>query len=274
MYASKHQTALACCLLLVLESSAQSLFKAPLLRIIELNLCRSYHLQLSPGTLLSDGDLSEENCKAIAIQRDLAMINAYNVTISSLIEIMTAFPYASLCARFSRRWILAANIAGTVTAFTYTICIGYYHQIFNIRLVLCQSLWRLFGGGDSVLLSIANALIAESLPASHLSKVLFLLNAIRLVVNAIGQMVGARLMQENLWAPALTGMTMYCLAFPILCWISDPQDRARRAKVSGVESDEATDLLLADVSARTKERNGSSLRLNIHDAGGILMGVS
>jgi hypothetical protein len=84
MYASKHQTALACCLLLVIESLAQALFKAPFLRIVELDLCRSYYLQLSPGSLLSD-DLSEEDCKAIAIQRDLAMINAYNVAMSSII---------------------------------------------------------------------------------------------------------------------------------------------------------------------------------------------
>ena len=88
MYASKHQTALACCLLLVIESSAQALFKAPFLRIVELDLCRSYHRQLSPGSLLSD-DLSEEDCKAIAIQRDLAMINAYNVAMSSIIGITT-----------------------------------------------------------------------------------------------------------------------------------------------------------------------------------------
>jgi hypothetical protein len=45
---------------------------------------------------------------------------------------------------------------------------GYYHQTFDVRLVLGQSIWRLFGGGDGVLLSVANALVAESLPAAHL----------------------------------------------------------------------------------------------------------
>lgn len=92
---------------------------------------------------------------------------------------------------------------------------------------------------------------------------LFLLNASRLIVNAIGQMVGARLMQENLWAPALTGVTMYCLAIPVLCWIADPQDHTRRLKLSDDASDETTDLLLAGVSARTKERNGSPMRLRM-----------
>lgn len=85
MLASKYHTALGCGLLLVVMSLGQALCKAPFLRIVELDLCRSYHAQRSPGAVPSDTDLTEDKCKAISVQKDLAMINAYNMAVSSII---------------------------------------------------------------------------------------------------------------------------------------------------------------------------------------------
>jgi hypothetical protein len=85
MIATKYHTALGCGLLLVVMSLGQALCKAPFLRIVELNLCRSYYAHSAPGSTPSDADLTEDRCKAISIQKDLAMINAYNMAVSSIL---------------------------------------------------------------------------------------------------------------------------------------------------------------------------------------------
>jgi hypothetical protein len=98
MVASKYRTAWACGLLLVVMSLGQALFKAPFLRIIELGLCRVYYRQHAPGYVHSDEDLTEDMCKVNSIQKGLAMINAYNTAISSLIGKVTS--------RYFSRWLL------------------------------------------------------------------------------------------------------------------------------------------------------------------------
>ncbi|PSN70283.1 hypothetical protein BS50DRAFT_674706 [Corynespora cassiicola Philippines] len=252
---SRYRTAWGCGALLIIMSLGQALFKTPLLRIIEFNLCRAYYLSRNPRIVGPDEDLNEEMCKVISIQKDLATVNAYNITISSLIEIMTAFPYASLCGRFNRRSILTANVIGTSTAFSYTMCICYFDAAFDIRLIWVQSMWRLFGGGDGVLLSFANALIAESLPPENLSKVLFPLNAIRLFVNAGGQTLGARLMQKNLWMPGLIGLSVHCLAVPALCLIVDPRYQKQDAVAVARAPEDVTEPLIGEGTRKTQDKD-------------------
>jgi hypothetical protein len=94
MVASKYQTAWSCGVLLVVISLGQALFKAPFLRIIELDLCRVYYRQRLPDLVYSDEDLTEDVCKLHPIQKDLAMINAYNTAVSSIIG-ETMSPYCS-----------------------------------------------------------------------------------------------------------------------------------------------------------------------------------
>jgi hypothetical protein len=84
---------------------------------------------------------------------------------------------------------------------------------------------------------------------------------VRLIVNAVGQMVGARLMQENLWAPALTGLTVHCLAIPALCLIADPQDQEQGPRMADGDSDGATDPLLANAGDRPTNPNGQAIWL-------------
>ena len=75
----------------------------------------------------------------------------------------------------------------------------------------------------------------------------------RLIVNAVGQMVGARLMQDNLWAPALLGLAMHCLAVPALCLIADPPDRRQGSMTREGEAEDVTNPLLAHARDGTKE---------------------
>jgi hypothetical protein len=98
MVPSKYRTAWACGILLVVMSLGQALFKAPFLRIIELDLCRVHYRRRGPESVHSDEDLTEDMCKLHPIQKDLAMINAYNMAMSSIIGKMMSLYFS--------RWLL------------------------------------------------------------------------------------------------------------------------------------------------------------------------
>ncbi|KAF2128273.1 hypothetical protein P153DRAFT_386400 [Dothidotthia symphoricarpi CBS 119687] len=223
MFRFNHSTAWGCGAVLILVSLGQAMWKAPLLRMVELNLCRSYYETQDPKVISPNGDVDERFCKVLPVQKELATIFAYNILFTALIELLTAFPYATLCGRFNRRTVLLVNVGSAAAGLCHTMCICYFYQIFSTRLIWAQCIYRLFGGGESVLLSLTNALIAETIPAANLSKALFSLNAARLFVNAASQTLGARLMQKSIWLPMSVGISIYSLVFPVLFLIIDPR---------------------------------------------------
>jgi hypothetical protein len=80
---------------------------------------------------------------------------------------------------------------------------------------------------------------------------------VRLIVNAVGQVGGARLMKWNLWTPALMGMSVHCLAVPALFLMTDPhEDERHGAGMADDDFDAATEPLLTNVEDRAKEPHG------------------
>ena len=80
----RYTTAWSCGALLVVVSLSQTLCKTPLLRIIELNICRSYYQNHDPGVIDPDGFVDEKWCKVIPVQKQLANINGYNIFFTAL----------------------------------------------------------------------------------------------------------------------------------------------------------------------------------------------
>lgn len=78
-------TAYASATLLIAISLGQTMCKTPLLRIIELNCCRSYYKRYNPELINQDGYVDEELCKNASIQEELATINGVNIFLQSTI---------------------------------------------------------------------------------------------------------------------------------------------------------------------------------------------
>ena len=87
----RHATVWGCSALLIVMALGQALCNAPLLRIIELNLCRSYYQSHNPRVIAPDGDMDERLCKVFSIQKDLATINAYSIVSSALVGSLLLF---------------------------------------------------------------------------------------------------------------------------------------------------------------------------------------
>ena len=81
----RYATAWSCGALLVVISLSQTLCKTPLLRIIELDICRSYYQIHNPSVIQDGGFVDEEWCKIFPVQQKLASINGYNVFFSALL---------------------------------------------------------------------------------------------------------------------------------------------------------------------------------------------
>ena len=80
----RYTTAWGCGALLVVISLSQTLCKTPLLRIIELNICRSYYQTYRPDVIHPDGFVDEKWCKIMPVQQQLASINGYNIFFTAL----------------------------------------------------------------------------------------------------------------------------------------------------------------------------------------------
>ena len=85
MRSHQYTTAWSCGALLAVISLSQTLCKTPLLRIIELNICRSYYQSHNPSVIRSDGFVDEEWCKIFPVQQKLATTNGYNVFFSAIL---------------------------------------------------------------------------------------------------------------------------------------------------------------------------------------------
>ena len=85
MKLSGHATAWSCATLLVVISLSQTLCKTPLLRIIELNICRSYYQNHNRNLINPDGFVQEKWCKIIPVQQELATVNGFYNFFATLI---------------------------------------------------------------------------------------------------------------------------------------------------------------------------------------------
>jgi hypothetical protein len=66
-------------------------------------------------------------------------------------------------------------------------------------------------------------------------------------------------MRWNLWTPALTGVSVHCLAVPALILMADPHEDERQGPgMSDDDCDAAAEPLLANVEDRAKEPRGST----------------
>ena len=81
----QYTTAWSCGALLVVISLSQTLCKTPLLRIIELDICRSYYQIYDPSVIQDDGLVDEELCKIFPVQQKLATINGFILFFSALL---------------------------------------------------------------------------------------------------------------------------------------------------------------------------------------------
>lgn len=82
---------------------------APELRLMELAVCRRYHLSHDVKNVDDHGNVPEALCKIDVIQSQLAMLRAYLSVLNSVTGILAALPFGILADIKGRRLVAALS---------------------------------------------------------------------------------------------------------------------------------------------------------------------
>jgi len=97
------------------------MMRAPLARILENIVCRKYYESTSSFIVLP---IPEENCKVGPIQRELAMLKGWDITISCVPGLFLAVPYGVLADKYGRKLVWGLCSTGIVLSVMWAIFIG------------------------------------------------------------------------------------------------------------------------------------------------------
>ncbi|KAL9107419.1 MAG: hypothetical protein Q9227_007703 [Pyrenula ochraceoflavens] len=130
--------------------------------------------------------------------------------------------------KYGRRLIVTICLVGEyATAMWHTIKVFNYDR-FGSRALLTSAIFRLVGGGSTVISAILMAMIADSLPDELRSQAFFYLMASVLVGELAGTPIGSLLMTvTSIKVPLILGMVICWLAIPILWLVPEKKKNAR-----------------------------------------------
>ncbi|KAF8534231.1 hypothetical protein BDD12DRAFT_431897 [Trichophaea hybrida] len=238
---------LSAVLLLCISSLSRTFCDTPLLQILELNVCRTYYRANEPTVVGPDGWVPEEVCKIPQVQSRLSSLIGWNGFCVAVVGLLTAFPYAYLGERIDRRLIVLANLIGWIGSMVWIMAVCYFYNTFPVQAIWGASVFTLLGGSESVMLSMVNAILAESVPAASLSKTFFTVSALRLISHAATQSFAAHLMSSSLALPVAIGFALYPFSFPWLILLREP--RYAKLRYDAICQDAAVDPLLGPSSS-------------------------
>ncbi|KAJ5915558.1 MFS general substrate transporter [Penicillium verhagenii] len=176
---------------------------APQTKVFENIICRNYlNAQGQPaGTILTDGV-----CKSEPVQVELALVNGWKETSDIVPGILLSVPYGILADRWGRKPVLLLGILGTLLGESWVRVVCFYPTILPLRLVWLSGLWKIIGGGDNALSSIALVMVADVFPEEEIATALFRLGSAVFLSEILATPVSAYLMASDPWIPFVLGL--------------------------------------------------------------------
>ncbi|KAJ9244771.1 hypothetical protein DTO169E5_1592 [Paecilomyces variotii] len=176
---------------------------APQIKIFESIVCHNYLAVIGkpPGTTLT-----EDICKSEPVQSELALVNGWKDTSDVLPGILFSVPYGVLADRWGRKPVLLLGILGTLLGESWVRVVCLYPSVLPLRLVWLSGVWRLIGGGDIVVSSIALVMVADRFPEDEIATALFRLTSAVILSEVLATPVSAYLMADDPWLPFMLGL--------------------------------------------------------------------
>ncbi|OJJ47370.1 hypothetical protein ASPZODRAFT_65203 [Penicilliopsis zonata CBS 506.65] len=176
---------------------------APQTKIFEDIICRDYLAALGNRT---DTIPLEGVCKSGPVQSELALVNGWKETADVLPGILLSIPYGVLADRWGRKPVLLLGILGILLGEIWVRVVCLYPTVLPLRLVWLSGMWRLIGGGDMVLSSIALVMVADCFPEDEMATALFRLFSAVILSEVLATPVSAYLMASDPWVPYMLGL--------------------------------------------------------------------
>ncbi|RAL15484.1 MFS general substrate transporter [Aspergillus homomorphus CBS 101889] len=176
---------------------------APQTKIFEDIVCRNYMAALGNP---ADAVPTEGVCKSEPVQSELALVNGWKETSDVLPGILLSVPYGVLADRWGRKPVLLLGILGILLGEIWVRVVCLYPTVLPLRLVWLSGMWRLIGGGDIALSSIALVMVADRFPEDEIATALFRLTSAVIVSEVLATPVSAYLMARDPWLPYVLGL--------------------------------------------------------------------
>ncbi|GAD97260.1 hypothetical protein PVAR5_5933 [Paecilomyces variotii No. 5] len=176
---------------------------APQMKIFEDIVCRDYLAALGKAAKTS---ITEDICKSEPVQSELALVNGWKETSDVLPGILLSVPYGVLADHWGRKPVLLLGILGLLLGEIWVRIVCLYPGVLPLRLVWLSGMWRLIGGGDIALSSIALVMVADRFPEEEIATALFRLSSAVTLSEVLATPVSAYLMARDPWLPFFLGL--------------------------------------------------------------------
>ncbi|PLN79614.1 MFS general substrate transporter [Aspergillus taichungensis] len=209
---------------------------APQTEIFQDIICRNYMATMER----SPDKIPEVICKSEPVQSELALVNGWKETSDVLPGILMAIPYGVAADRWGRRPVLLLGMLGILLGEIWVRVVCLYSAVLPLRLVWLSGMWRLLGGGDMALSSIALVMVADVFPEAEIATALFRLSSVGILSEVLATPVSAYLMTRDPWPPFMLGLGVAVLGSLFAFLIPETLSSARSKITSATEPDEGT----------------------------------
>ena len=206
---------------------ANSVSKAPLMRVFESIICQNHFALVDPNLTSSNGFVEERHCKAAPVQEELALLRGWQDFFDYLPGLFLAIPFGMLADKYGRKWLSVLNVASIWLRMGWICFICAFPHAFPIRLIWLQSALGILGGGSLVASALFMVIMTDVTPESHRANVFFYAHAALCATEFFGPPLGSVLMNRDPWVALRVSILLLALAIPLALALPETLNESR-----------------------------------------------
>ncbi|EPS25160.1 hypothetical protein PDE_00091 [Penicillium oxalicum 114-2] len=252
----KKFTILIICAIFVLAADIGTFISlAPETAILEQIICRNQGVlpvEADPARIGTLQGIGSDPCKSEAVQAELALVQGYKDTFEVLPSILLSLPYGVLSDHWGRKPVLYLGIVGILLGELWIRLVAIFSNVVPLRLIWMSGLFRIIGGGDQTLVTIALVMVADIFSEEER-------HSTEQIANALAQRSNhAWLMQYDYWIPYTLGYFIVIFGCIPVLFLPEtlPEAKANKARwldqanSTGREPSDVVDANAADNNVR------------------------
>lgn len=194
---------------------ANSVSRAPLIRIFEAIICKTHFAIVDPSKIDSHGFVEERYCKVGFVQEELALLRGWQDFFDYIPGLFLAIPFGMLADRYGRKWLCLMNIASMWLRMGWICFVCAFPHALPIRLIWLQSALGVLGGGSLVASALFMVIMTGVTPEASRGNIFLYAHAALCATEFFGPPLGSVLMDRDPWTALGTSMLLLSLAIPL-----------------------------------------------------------
>lgn len=194
---------------------ANSVSKAPLIRIFESVICQNHFALVDPSKINSHGVVEERYCKVGPVQEELALLRGWQDFFDYIPGLFLAIPFGMLADRYGRKWLCLLNIASMWLRMGWICFVCAFPNAFPIRLIWLESALGIFGGGNLVASALFMVVMTDVTPEASRGNMFLYAHAALCATEFFGPPLGSVLMDRDPWTALGVSLLLLSLAIPL-----------------------------------------------------------